>query len=42
MSSNVVKKRLDFEQSMGKEVNLRGTPLFRIGGIIYWNHNRNS
>ena len=32
MSSDVVKKRLDFEQSMGKKVNLRGTPLFRIDG----------
>jgi protein-disulfide isomerase len=32
MNSSDVKKRLDFEQKMGKKVNLRGTPLFRING----------
>ncbi|MBR3353678.1 thioredoxin domain-containing protein, partial [Candidatus Saccharibacteria bacterium] len=32
MNSSDVKKRLDFEQKMGKEVNLQGTPLFRING----------
>ena len=32
MSSSDVKKRLDFEQKMGKKVNLQGTPLFRING----------
>ena len=30
MNSSSVKKRLDFEQKMGKKVNLQGTPLFRI------------
>ena len=32
MNSSNVKKRLDFEQKMGKKVNLQGTPLFRING----------
>lgn len=32
MKSDAVKKRLEFEQKLGKEVNLRGTPLFRING----------
>ena len=32
MNSSSVKKRLDFEQKMGKKVNLQGTPLFRING----------
>lgn len=32
LNSDAVKKRLDFEKSMGKKVNLRGTPLFRIDG----------
>ena len=32
MGSDAVKKRLGFEQNMGKKVNLRGTPLFRIDG----------
>lgn len=32
ISSDAVKKRLKFEQSMGKKVGLRGTPLFRING----------
>ena len=32
MKSDAVKKRLLFEQKIGKKVNLRGTPLFRING----------
>lgn len=32
LNSDAVKKRIDFEKSMGKKVNLRGTPLFRIDG----------
>ena len=32
MRSEAVKKRLAFEQKLGKKVNLRGTPLFRING----------
>ena len=32
MKSDAVKKRLKFEQRMGKKVNLHGTPLFRIDG----------
>ncbi len=32
MHSDAVKTRLDFENKMGKKINLRGTPLFRIGG----------
>ena len=32
LNSSAVKKRLDYEQNMGKKVNLEGTPLFRING----------
>ena len=32
MKSNAVKKRLKFEQKLGKAVNLAGTPTFRIDG----------
>lgn len=32
MNSAAVKRRLEFEQKMGKKVNLHGTPLFRING----------
>lgn len=32
MKSENVKKRLKYEQRMGKKVGLRGTPLFRING----------
>lgn len=32
MKSDAVKKRLSFEQKLGKKVNLSGTPLFRING----------
>ena len=32
MNSASVKKRVSFEQKMGKRVNLQGTPLFRING----------
>lgn len=32
MKSDAVKKRLKFEQKMGKKANLHGTPLFRIDG----------
>ncbi|MBQ3348161.1 thioredoxin domain-containing protein [Candidatus Saccharibacteria bacterium] len=32
MESEAVKKRLRFEQNMGKKVGLSGTPLFRING----------
>ena len=34
MKSDAVKKRLKFEQMLGKRVNLHGTPLFRINGEI--------
>lgn len=32
IASDAVKKRLDFENELGKKINLRGTPLFRIDG----------
>ena len=32
MSSDMVEKRVEFENGMGKKVKLRGTPTFRIGG----------
>lgn len=32
LSSDAVKKRLDFEQSLGKKIHLSGTPTFRIDG----------
>lgn len=32
MNSDMVKKRVEFENQMGKSVNLRGTPMFRIDG----------
>ena len=32
MRSDAVRKRLEFEEEMGKKVKLRGTPLFRING----------